>query len=91
MGTLSIVVDYLLEPLSFAFMQRGLLASVLVAIICGTLGSFVVLKGLAFIGDGLAHASFGGVALAFVRSEVPDGARVEFAADAGFARVRLPR
>jgi manganese/iron transport system permease protein len=66
MGTLSIVVDYLLEPLSFAFMQRGLLASVLVAIICGTLGSFVVLKGLAFIGDGLAHASFGGVALAFV-------------------------
>jgi len=60
------VVDYLLEPLSFAFMQRGLLASVLVAIICGTLGSFVVLKGLAFIGDGLAHASFGGVALAFV-------------------------
>ena len=66
MGTLSIVVEYLLEPLSFAFMQRGLLASVLVAIICGTLGSFVVLKGLAFIGDGLAHASFGGVALAFV-------------------------
>src|SRR5215213_8369854 len=64
MGTLSIVVEYLLEPLSFAFMQRGLLASVLVAIICGTLGSFVVLKGLAFIGDGLAHASFGGVALA---------------------------
>jgi manganese/iron transport system permease protein len=60
------VVEYLLEPLSFGFMQRGLLASVLVAIICGTLGSFVVLKGLAFIGDALAHASFGGVALAFV-------------------------
>ncbi|MGB3683922.1 MAG: metal ABC transporter permease [Rubrobacteraceae bacterium] len=61
-----LVVEYLLEPLSFGFMQRGLLASVLVAIICGILGSFVVLKGLAFIGDGLAHASFGGVALAFV-------------------------
>ncbi len=58
--------EYLLEPLSFEFMQRGLLASVLVAVICGVLGSFVVLKGLAFIGDGLAHASFGGVALAFV-------------------------
>lgn len=55
-----------MEPLSFGFMQRGLLASVLVAIICGVLGSFVVLKGLAFIGDALAHASFGGVALAFV-------------------------
>ena len=60
------MVDYLLEPLEFGFMQRGLLASILVAVICGILGSFVVLKGLAFIGDALAHASFGGVALAFV-------------------------
>lgn len=60
------MADYLLEPLGFGFMQRGLLASMLVAAICGVLGSFVVLKGLAFIGDALAHASFGGVALAFV-------------------------
>jgi manganese/iron transport system permease protein len=59
-------IDFLIEPLQFGFMQRGLLAAVLVAIVCGVLGSFVVLKGLAFIGDGLAHASFGGVALAFV-------------------------
>jgi ABC-type Mn2+/Zn2+ transport system permease subunit len=58
--------EYLLEPLQFGFMQRGLLASVLVSAVCGILGSFVVLKGLAFIGDALAHASFGGVALAFV-------------------------
>jgi ABC-type Mn2+/Zn2+ transport system permease subunit len=60
------MLEYLLEPLQFGFMQRGLLASVLVATVCGVLGSFVVLKGLAFIGDALAHASFGGVALAFV-------------------------
>ncbi len=60
------MAEYLLEPLEFGFMQRGLLASSLVAVICGVLGSFVVLKGLAFIGDALAHASFGGVALAFV-------------------------
>ncbi len=60
------MADFLLEPLEFGFMQRGLLASVLVSVICGVLGSFVVLKGLAFIGDALAHASFGGVALAFV-------------------------
>jgi ABC-type Mn2+/Zn2+ transport system permease subunit len=66
MPTPNIVVDYLLAPLEFGFMQRGLLASVLVATICGILGSFVVLKRLAFIGDALAHASFGGVALAFV-------------------------
>ena len=60
------MLDPLVEPLTFGFMQRGLVASVLVAAICGVLGSFVVLKGLAFIGDALAHASFGGVALAFV-------------------------
>lgn len=66
MVTPNIVVDYLLAPLEFGFMQRGLLASVLVAAICGILGSFVVLKRLAFIGDALAHASFGGVALVFV-------------------------
>jgi manganese/iron transport system permease protein len=60
------VLEYLAEPLQLGFMQRGLFASVLVAAICGVLGSFVVLKGLAFIGDALAHASFGGVALAFV-------------------------
>lgn len=59
-------MDSLLEPLQFGFMQRGLVASVLVAVTCGILGSFVVLKGLAFIGDALAHASFGGVAIAFV-------------------------
>lgn len=60
------LLEPLLEPLQFGFMQRGLAASVLVAVICGILGSFVVLKGLAFIGDALAHASFGGVAIAFV-------------------------
>lgn len=59
-------LEPLIEPLQFGFMQRGLVASVLVAVICGILGSFVVLKGLAFIGDALAHASFGGVAIAFV-------------------------
>ena len=60
------MLEHLLEPLQFGFMQRGLLAAVLVAAVCGILGSFVVLKGLAFIGDALARASFGGVALAFV-------------------------
>lgn len=60
------LLEPLFEPLQFGFMQRGLAASVLVAVICGILGSFVVLKGLAFIGDALAHASFGGVAIAFV-------------------------
>ncbi|MFQ5880585.1 MAG: metal ABC transporter permease [Dehalococcoidia bacterium] len=57
---------YVGEPLTFAFMQRGLMAVAIVSVVAAVIGAFVVLKGLAFIGDGLAHASFGGVAAAFV-------------------------
>jgi manganese/iron transport system permease protein len=59
-------VEYVTEPLELAFMQRALLASLLVALAGGVIGTFVVLKGLAFIGDALAHAAFAGVATAFV-------------------------
>ncbi len=57
---------YLREPFEFAFMQRALLATLMVSIVSACIGTFVVLKGLAFIGDALAHASFAGVATAFV-------------------------
>ena len=59
-------MDYLAEPLEVAFMQRALLAALLVALVGGVVGTFVVLKGLAFIGDALAHSAFAGVATAFV-------------------------
>jgi zinc transport system permease protein len=50
-----------------AFMQRALVAGVCIALVAGVLGTFVVQRGLAFLGDGLAHAAFGGIALgAFV-------------------------
>jgi ABC-type Mn2+/Zn2+ transport system permease subunit len=58
--------DAITEPLAFTFMQRALLAAVVVSIVAAVIGTFVVLKGLAFIGDALAHASFAGVAAAFV-------------------------
>jgi ABC-type Mn2+/Zn2+ transport system permease subunit len=54
------------ELLGFAFMQRALLAGVLIGAVCAIIGVYVVLKGLSFIGAGIAHASFGGVALGFV-------------------------
>ena len=56
----------LAAPLSFGFMQRGLIAAMLIAIICAVIGAFVVLQELAFIGDALAHASFPGVVIAFL-------------------------
>jgi ABC-type Mn2+/Zn2+ transport system permease subunit len=59
-------MDALFEPLSFQFFQRALVASVLAGVVCAIIGSYVVLKGLAFIGDALAHATFPGVVAAFI-------------------------
>jgi manganese/iron transport system permease protein len=60
------VVDFLLEPMTFGFMQRGLLAAVLVGIVCAVMGAFVVLRGLAFIGDAVSHAAFPGLVIAYL-------------------------
>lgn len=59
-------MERIVEPLQLAFMQRALLAALLIAVVGGVVGTFVVLKGLAFIGDALAHATFAGVATAYV-------------------------
>jgi ABC-type Mn2+/Zn2+ transport system permease subunit len=56
----------LLDPLTYEFFQRALLASVMAGVVCAVVGSFVVLKGLAFIGDGVAHAAFPGVVVAYL-------------------------
>jgi ABC-type Mn2+/Zn2+ transport system permease subunit len=45
------------ELLGFAFMQRALLAGALIGTVCAIIGVYVVLKGLSFIGAGIAHAS----------------------------------
>lgn len=52
------------EFLSYAFMQRAVVAGVLIGLLCAVLGIFLVLRRLSLIGDGLAHVSFGGVAVA---------------------------
>lgn len=55
----------MLEILGYTFMQRAVLASILIGSVTAIIGVYVVLRGLAFIGAGIAHASFGGVALGF--------------------------
>jgi len=56
----------LVTPLAYSFMVRGLVASVLVGIICAILGCYVVLRGMAFLGDAIAHAILPGVAIAYL-------------------------
>ena len=48
------------------FLLRALVAAVLAAVVCGVVGCFVVLRGMAFIGDAVAHSVFPGLAIAFV-------------------------
>jgi ABC-type Mn2+/Zn2+ transport system permease subunit len=60
------VIDLLLDPLTYGFMQRGLVAALIVGIVCAVMGAFVVLKGLAFIGDAVSHAAFPGLVIAYL-------------------------
>ena len=47
-------------------MQRGMLASVIVGVLCAVMGTYVVLRGMAFLGDALAHAILPGIAIAYL-------------------------
>lgn len=60
------MMDWLLLPLQQGFMQRGLVAAVMVAIVCSLVGTYVVLRGMSFIGDAMAHAILPGAAAAFL-------------------------
>lgn len=59
-------MDWLLEPLSYGFMQRGLAASLMVGVLCAVIGCYVVLRSMAFLGDAMAHAILPGVAVAYL-------------------------
>jgi ABC-type Mn2+/Zn2+ transport system permease subunit len=61
------MMDWLLAPFEYDFMQRAFLAALIVGGLCSTLGTYVVLRKLSFIGDGLAHASFAGIVIAYLR------------------------
>jgi ABC-type Mn2+/Zn2+ transport system permease subunit len=60
------VIDFLFTPLAYEFMQRGLLASLMVGVLCAVVGCYVVLRSMAFIGDAMAHAILPGVAVAYL-------------------------
>lgn len=54
----------LLDPFTVVFVQRALLTGALVAIICGVVGTWVVLRGMAFLGEAMAHGMLPGIAVA---------------------------
>jgi len=66
------MINWLIEPMQYAFMVRGLIAAILVGIVCAVVGTYVVLRGMAFFGDALAHAILPGIAVGYL---VGGGAR----------------
>jgi manganese/iron transport system permease protein len=60
------MLEFLTSPFSYEFMQRGFLAALLVGVLCSVIGSYIVLRGMAFLGDALAHAILPGVAIAYL-------------------------
>jgi manganese/iron transport system permease protein len=62
------MIDWITEPLQYAFMIRGLLAAVMVGIVCAVSGVYVVLRGMSFLGDALAHSVLPGIAAGYIIS-----------------------
>lgn len=75
------VVSFLLEPLSAGFFTRALLGGLLAALICAVAGTWVVVRGMAFLGEAISHGMLPGVALATLLGLSPlAGAAVSAAA-----------
>jgi ABC-type Mn2+/Zn2+ transport system permease subunit len=62
------LLDSILGPLQYPFMLRGLAAAALVGVVCAVVGTYVVLRGMAFFGDALAHAILPGIAVGYLVS-----------------------
>lgn len=57
---------FLVEPLTYVFFRRALLASLLIGAVCGFIGVYIVLRRMSYIGHGLSHAVFGGAVLSYL-------------------------
>ncbi len=66
------LVELVVAPLRYAFLVHGLLAAIIVGVVCAVVGTYVVLRGMAFFGDALAHAILPGLAIGYL---VSGGAR----------------
>lgn len=63
---MSAFLEALIAPWEYDFWRRALLVALMSGVVCGVIGSHVVLRGMAFIGDAVAHSVFPGIAVAFV-------------------------
>src|SRR5690625_4963747 len=62
------MINFIADIMNYEFLQKALLTSIMVGIICGVIGSFIVLRGLALMGDAISHAVLPGVAISYMLS-----------------------
>jgi manganese/iron transport system permease protein len=60
------MLNFLIEPLQYGFMQRSLLVAIVVGIICAVVGSYLMVQRLALLGDAISHSVLPGLAIAFM-------------------------
>jgi manganese/iron transport system permease protein len=60
------MIDFIIQPLQYSFMVRGIIAAILVGTVCAVVGTYIVLRGMAFFGDALAHSILPGVAVGYL-------------------------
>jgi len=58
-------MSFLLAPLQYDFIVRALVAAIIVGVVCSVLGVYIVLRGMAFLGDAMAHTILPGVVAAY--------------------------
>lgn len=63
---MTMLFDWITGPLSYPFMQRALVVSLLVAAVCAVLSCYLVLKGWSLMGDAISHAVLPGIVLAYI-------------------------
>ena len=79
----------ILEALQYGFMQKALITGIVISIACSLLGVFLVLRRYALIGDGLAHISFGGIAVGMLTKVMPFVTAMVFAVVAAMGILKL--
>lgn len=78
-----------IEFLKYGFVQRAIIAGSFIAVLCSTLGMFLVLRRLSLIGDGLAHVTFGSVAVGLLLKVYPVYASIPIVLLSGYGIMKL--
>lgn len=59
-------MDFIADIMQYEFLQKALITSIMVGVVCGVIGCFIVLRGLALMGDAISHAVLPGVAISYM-------------------------